>query len=123
MKNKIFAIYLGYGFLNLRYNLSTNNLHKIKKPTFNEFCDKYLDGLYDPKFSYEKQSTGYKKLLEMVRYNIKPASLDEIKRWETQPTIKELTSTPDIKYLRFLHVLLREYVINHWNIIKTLKID
>jgi len=91
-----------------------------KKITFNEFCEKYCDGLYDSRFPDEKQCTGYLQLKKMVEEDITPASLEEIKRWETQPTQKELFETPHIKYLRFLHVLLRPYIIKNWEYIKNL---
>jgi hypothetical protein len=89
--------------------------------TFNEFCYKCCDGLYEPRLSDDVQSTGYKQLKKMVVENITPASLEEIERWEKNPTNDELISPPDIKYLRFLHVLLRPYIIENWEIIKTLK--
>ncbi len=94
----------------------------MKKLTFNEFCHKYCDGLYDPKFGLESQCAGYIRLRQMVIEDITPASLDEITRWETKPTQEELFSTPDIKYLRFLHPLLRPYIIEHWLMIKNLEL-
>lgn len=94
----------------------------MKKLTFNEFCYKNCDGLYDPNFGYEEQCTGYKQLRKMVIDGIQPASLSEIERWEKNPTIEELLSQPDIKYLRFLHILLRPYVINYWEIIKNMEV-
>ena len=93
----------------------------MKKLSFDEFCFKYCDGLYEPRLSQDKQCTGYLQLKKMVKENITPASLDEIKRWENNPTIDEMTSTPDIKYLRFLHVLLRPFIIKNWDTIKKLK--
>ena len=59
----------------------------------------------------------------MIIEKIEPASLDEIKRWENNPTEEELISIPDIKYLRFLHTNLRAFIIENWNEIKNLKID
>jgi hypothetical protein len=53
---------------------------------------------------------------------ITPASLDEISRWENNPTMKEMLSIPDIRYLRFLHPLLRHYIVNNWDIIKSLEV-
>jgi hypothetical protein len=94
----------------------------MKKITFNEFCNKCCDNLYDPNFSENLQCTGYLQLKKMVVENITPASLDEIKRWEENPTNEELFSIPDIKYLRFLHPLLRTMIVENWNIIKKLKI-
>lgn len=95
----------------------------MKKQTFNEFCIECCDRLYQPMLPLSSQSTGYLQLRKMVVENIKPASLGEIKRWETTPTNEELCSIPDIKYLRFLHPLLRPYIINNWDTIKTLPID
>lgn len=97
--------------------MNTNNL------TFNEFCHKFCDGLYEPRLPESSQCTGYHQLKSMVVNKIKPASLEEIKRWEETPTEEELLSTPDVKYLRFLHTLLRPYIIKHWDIIKNLKVD
>lgn len=90
--------------------------------TFNDFCYKICDGLYDPNFSQEEQCTGYKELKKMVVEKINPASLEEIKRWENEPSETELFSIPDIKYLRFLHPVLRPYIIENWNSIIKLEI-
>lgn len=89
---------------------------------FEEFCHKYCDGLYDPKLKEEHQCTGYLQLKKMIVENIIPASMSEIRRWENHPTSEELLSKPDIKYLRFLHPLLRSYIVENWNYIKTLQI-
>ena len=85
------------------------------KITFDEFCNKICDGLYDPNLPLEVQCSGYKDLRKMVIENIRPASPEEMKRWETNPTPKELWSVPDIKYLRSLHFKLREYVMENWD--------
>jgi len=90
--------------------------------TFNDFCIKQCDRLYTPGLDDSKQSTGYIFLKKMVQEQIKPASLKEIKRWEDNPTEKELIEIPEIKYMRFLHPLLRPYIINNWDYIKTLKL-
>lgn len=95
----------------------------MKKLTFNEFCHKCCDGLYEPRLSEDKQCTGYIQLKKMVVNKIKPASLKEIERWEQNHTMEELLSEPNIKYLRFLHKLLRPYIVNNWNVIKKLKVD
>lgn len=97
--------------------MNTNNL------TFNEFCHKFCDGLYEPRLPESSQCTGYHQLKSMVVNKIKPASLEEIKRWEENPTAEELISVPDVKYLRFLHTLLRPYIIKHWDVIENLKVD
>lgn len=95
---------------------------KESKQSFNDFCYKVLDGLYDPKFEYDAQCTGYKLLREMVEKNITPASNDECERWRLNPTKEELLAKPDIKYLTFLHELLRPVIIKHWDEIKTLEL-
>lgn len=89
--------------------------------TFNEFCQIECDGLYDSRFPDVKQCTGYLQLKKMVQEGITPASLEEMERWEKAPEVDEIISEPDIKYLRFLHPLLRPYIVQHWDIIKTLK--
>lgn len=90
--------------------------------TFNEYCVKFLDRIYTPELPDEQQSTGYLQLKKMIKENITPVSLEEIKKWENNPNIQELIVTPDIKYMRFLHPILREYVIENWKTIKQLKI-
>ncbi len=97
-----------------------NNINNI---SFNQFCHEYCDGLYNPKLPYDNQSTGYKELRKMVIENITPATISEIERWETSPTIIELTSIPETKYLRFLHPILRPYIIDNWDRIKNMNID
>ena len=95
----------------------------MKKLTFNEFCYKTCDGLYDPSFIDEKdQCSGYVNLKKMVLEQIAPASLDEITRWENAPTYEELRSVPKLKYLRFLHPLLRPIIVNNWDVIKNLEV-
>lgn len=91
---------------------------KINNSKFNEFCNKQLDGLYDPNFNYEEQCIGYKKLKQMVDNDIEPANEKEMIRWENTPTLNEISSTPPLKYLRFIHVNLRPIVINNWQKIK-----
>lgn len=90
--------------------------------TFNDFWNDCCNGSYNPEIGLERQGSGYKNLLRMLQDNITPASLEETKRWEDNPTDEELTSIPDIKYLRFLHPNLRPIIINNWNYIKTLEI-
>ena len=43
---------------------------KESKLTFNDFCYKILDRMYEPRLSYEQQCTGYKLLRKMVKENI-----------------------------------------------------
>ena len=94
----------------------------MKNKTFNEFCHITCDGLYDPRLPENAQCTGYRELKKMVIGNLNPASLEEIKHWEIEPTLEELLTPPDVKYLRFLHPLLRNMVILEWETIKKLKI-
>lgn len=94
----------------------------MRKLTFNEFCHKCCDGMYEPRLPQDAQCTGYINLKKMVVEKINPASLVEMKRWEESPTVGELYSIPDIKYLRFLHPVLRPYIINQWRKIQNLKI-
>ena len=90
--------------------------------SFNEFCEKYLDRLYDPNFSYKEQCSGYKQLRLMVEKDIVPATKGDENRWENNPTVKELYSIPETKYMRNLHPLLRDYVRNNWETIKKLEL-
>jgi len=94
----------------------------MKKETFNNFCEKILDRMYEPRLPYESQSTGYKQLRKMVEENITPASLADIERWEKSPTTEELFVPPDIKYLRFLHPKVRPFVVQNWDKIKNLEL-
>lgn len=94
----------------------------MNKLTFNIFCEKHLDRLYDSRFSDEQQCSGYINLKKMVVEQINPASLEEVERWENNPTQEELFTIPDIKYLRFLHPLLRPIIIENWDNIKKLPI-
>ena len=91
--------------------------------TFNYFCYAFLDGLYDPQFTEDKQCTGYLQLKKMLKEGITPASHEEVKRWQENPTQEELWNAPDIKYLTFLHVLTRKVVINNWSSILKLEIS
>lgn len=91
--------------------------------SFNEFCEKFCDRLYDPRIEFENQSTGYKLLRKMVINGNTPASIEEMLRWEKSPTTDELFCKPDIKYLRFLHPILREYVVSNWSYIKDMQVD
>lgn len=95
----------------------------MRELTFNEFCHKYCDRMYEPRLPQESQCTGYIKLKKMVMEQIEPASLEEISRWENTPTTEELFSEPNIKYLRFLHPLLRRFVIENWETIKTMDVS
>ena len=91
--------------------------------TFNNFCEKCCDRMYEPRLPEEDQCTGYKELKRMVKEGIEPASLEEVKRWETNPTTEELLVEPDVRYLRFLHPLLRPLVIENWDLIKILPLN
>ncbi len=95
---------------------------KEKRLTFNEFCERILDRMYDPRISEEAQCTGYHLLKKMVIENITPATKEEFDRWRNNPTLEEIMSTPHIKYLNFLHVRIRPFVIEQWDKIKELEL-
>jgi len=104
-------------------NMKTNStMMKMDKITFDMFCEKYCDGLYDSRFSHDEQCTGYKLLKQMVVENIQPANTIERERYLNNPTQMELFNKPDLKYMLFLHPILRDYVVENWNYIKGLKI-
>lgn len=88
---------------------------------FDKFCYEYLDRLYNP--NAKEQCSGYYLLRKMVIDDITPASIEETERWENKPEIEALTAAPHLKYLRFLHPILRPRVIKYWDKIKTLKIN
>lgn len=99
-------------------------MRSLWKPTpFDNFCNKYLDGLYDKRLPIDSQCTGYYKLKEMVVNGIEPATEEEYKRWVNNPTMDELLSPPDIKYLTFLHELVRPSVRQYWEYIKKLRAE
>ena len=93
-----------------------------KKQTFNQFCKSNCDDMYTEGLTDEEQCTGYQMLKKMIQDDIEPASLTEMKRWEANPTLEELTTIPDIKYLRFIHVNLRPHIVNNWEYIKQLEL-
>lgn len=95
----------------------------MKKMSFEEFCYEHCDELYNPKMDKTSQCTGYYQLKKMVTEKIEPANMEEIERWESNPTMDELLSPPDIKYLRFLHTNLRKLIIDNWKHIKKLKVE
>lgn len=88
---------------------------------FDKFCFEKCDCLYDPRLPIDSQSTGYIMLRKMVDEDITPYSMEEIESWEKNPTIEELFSVPNIKYMRFLHANLRPHIIENWEYIKKLK--
>lgn len=94
----------------------------MRNVTFNEFCIENLDSFYTPNIAEENQCTGYKELKRMIKEGIEPASEEETERWEKNPTWEEYYSVPNIKYLRFLHPILRPYIINNWKFIKNLEL-
>jgi len=91
----------------------------MEQITFDQFCHEYCDGLYTPDLPRDKQCTGYNLLLKMINENITPATIDEAKAWEEDVT--QIFKPVDIKYLRFLHVNLRPFIIEHWHYIKRFK--
>lgn len=97
-------------------------MRTLWKPTpFDNFCEKYLDGLYNSKLPIDSQCGGYYKLKGMVLNDIIPATEEEYKRWKNNPTREEMFSPPDIKYLTFLHELTRPLVRHYWFHIKKLR--
>lgn len=84
---------------------------------FELYCNKHLE-IYTPGIVFEKQGSGYRNLYYMLENNIDCASHEEINRWESNPTEQELYDKPHLKYLRFLHPILRKYVIDNWEYIK-----
>jgi len=89
---------------------------------FDDFCHKVCDGLYDPKFPYESQCNGYKELRNMVINKMVPASLEEMERWENNPTVEEMYSTPEVRYLRFIHPVFRVMLVENWDKIKDMEV-
>jgi hypothetical protein len=77
--------------------------------------------MYEPRLPYESQCTGYKLLRKMVIEKITPATKEECDRWKTNPTIEELFSETDLKYLTFLHEKVRPLIREQWNNIKELE--
>ena len=88
--------------------------------TFNDFAVKYCDRLYTPEFKYEEQCTGYKQLRKMIREQINPATKEECEIWQNDK--EQMWTVPDIKYMRFLHPNLRDFVQENWETIKDLKL-
>lgn len=95
---------------------------KKSKLSFNDFCYKFLDRMYEPRLPYEAQCSGYKNLRKMVEENITPTTNIEYLRWKENPTEEELFSEPDIRHLTFLHELARPFVRDNWNFIKKLEL-
>lgn len=77
----------------------------MKIETLQEYAHHYLGGLYDPRFPKEAQCSGWKILLKMVKYNIKPYMNEK--------------STN----LHGLHENLRSRFIQDWENIKKLKYE
>jgi hypothetical protein len=99
-------------------------MRTLWKPTpFDNFCGKYLDGLYDQRLPIDSQCSGYYKLKGMVLNDIIPATEEEYKRWKNNPTREEMFSPPDIKYLTFLHELTRPIIRQYWFHIKKLRAE
>jgi len=94
----------------------------MRYASFNDFCEKCCDGLYDHRLDYDSQCNGYKQLFVMFTEGIKPATLLELEEFENDPF-----ATPDIKYLQYLHPLLRLRIIENWESIiiavKDLKLE
>ena len=57
----------------------------------------------------------------MVNEDITPASKTEMEQWENDPD--RIFETPHIKYMRSLHPVLRSFITENWDTIKTFKTD
>lgn len=90
--------------------------------TVNEFCESILDGMYNPNLPDSEQCSGYKLLKELIVSGFEPFDEEETLRWKERPTTTELLSSPDPRYLQFLHPLTRNLVRKKWETIKKLKI-
>lgn len=89
-------------------------LYVLKKnkiePDFNNLMI-YLD-LYDPRFNFENQCTGYKNIIQMLKMNVIPATEDEFNLF-----IKDPFKPVELKYLTFIHENLRYDIRKNWNLI------
>jgi hypothetical protein len=68
--------------------------------TLEDFCYKVIDGLYSYGFPFENQCAGYQKLIYCL------VAMDK------RPSEEDLT---------FLHVLLRPYIVNFWELLRNLE--
>jgi hypothetical protein len=94
--------------------MSGNNLVIIEDPLLNifidkdrdfeMFCENYLDVLYTPGLPYKNQADGYKRLREMVCCEITPHP--------------EECWGESLKFLQFLHPILRPFIRKYWHFIK-----
>jgi hypothetical protein len=69
-------------------------------------------GLYDPRFNFENQCTGYKNIIQMLKMDVIPATEDEFNLF-----IKEPSKPVELKYLTFIHENLRYHIRKNWNLI------
>jgi hypothetical protein len=99
-------------------------MRSLWKPNpFQTFCYRYLDGLYDIRLPEECQSSGYKKMVRMLTEGVVPATKEEYLRYKNNPTIDELLSAPDDKYLTFLHENIRPIIRENWRYISKLRFE
>ena len=88
--------------------------------TFNDFCYNQLDGLYNPRFNYEDQCSGYKMFRQMLLDDITPATKDEMEDFENNVSIGMEYHKQYVKCLGFLHPVLRPFIVDNWDNIKLL---
>lgn len=79
---------------------------------FNKLCYKF--GIYDSNFEEHEQCGGYKTLKKFIDFGQTAATEEEYKRWITTPTDEELNSSPELKYLFFLHPDLARMLRRKW---------
>lgn len=68
----------------------------MRRLTFEEFCHRYCDRMYEPRLPYDGQCNGYIQLKQMLERHITPTTLDD---------------------LRFLHHNLRSFILKNWRAI------
>lgn len=80
---------------------------------FNRIC--YKLGIYTLNIPYDQQSTGYKKLKELMESGVPVATNEEYTRWKDFPSKEELSNIPELRYLNFLHPSLANFIRAEWN--------
>jgi hypothetical protein len=79
---------------------------------FNRLC--YKLRIYDPRFGYNSQCSGYKKLKELIESGVPAATREEYLHWKDHPIKEELNSFNEYKYLLFLHPHVAEILRHDW---------
>lgn len=83
---------------------------------FNKFCYQSLQ-IYTLDLLYEQQCRGYKKLKELIESGESCVDQKEYQRWKDHPTLQEIESVPELKYLCFLHPNAAMVVRQQWDLI------